>query len=68
MQAHLLLKPVQVCDHVNKLSAGDGDDGLRLGRAASSVFAISLGDGGIFAASYRRLFNILGTFIRDGPE
>lgn len=55
MQAHLLLKPVQVCNCVHKLSAGDRDHGLRLGSPAALVLAISLGDGGVFAASYQRL-------------
>ena len=67
-QARLLLKPVQVCDHTDKLSAGNGDDGLCFRRATCLVFAISLGDRKIFAASYQRLFNILSTFVRDGPE
>ena len=67
-EACLLLKPVQVCDHTDKLSAGNGDNGPCFRRATCLVFTISLGDREIFAASYQRLFNILSTFIRDGPE
>ena len=43
-QARLLLKPVQVCDHADKLSAGNGDDGLCFRRATCVVFTISLGE------------------------
>lgn len=66
--AHLFLEPVQVCDHMHELSAGNGGRWLAFRGATALVFTISLGNRRVFATSYHRVFNILGTFIRDGPE